>query len=158
MNMKHLIESAIFGASSGNEGRPHILLKTDIAKMIDNPGCEVILSDAGTGTEVRLGAGYQCAVETGWPMVMPQCTYESYRIMRGVSPEYIFDIGVFRDLALVGVVEITNKGSLGQSKVDGVLRRGMWLAEITVSGAREAMTQDRIGGIFHLQCGRVVTP
>lgn len=142
---------------SDNEGERHLLGKARLVTLLNEfPKLNKLFTCGDQ--ELRINQGIQAAPEVGWPKVMPRCTYDTYRIRRGEPPEYIFDVGVFRDNELIGVCEILNKSKTYLPKLAGVLRSGLWLVEVSVRDLAWAVRADREPGLIHLPCVKVYSP
>jgi hypothetical protein len=120
-----------------------------------NSGCPVTFSHDRSHHRVY---GAKAELEVGWPMVMPRCTYDSYWLRRRCAPDFIFDLGLFIDNELVGIVEITNTCPLRPGKIKEVLMRGIWLAEVSVDTVERLRIDDRQPGLIQVPCSRLRLP
>jgi hypothetical protein len=142
---------------SDNEGDAHLLGKARLVSLLNAfPSLTKVFTCGDI--ELRIGSGVQAELEVGWPKVMPRCTFDSYRIKRGETPDYIFDVGVFRDNELIGVCEVYSASRTYAPKVAGVLRSGLWLIEVAARDLSRAVRADRPAHLVHIPCAKVFRP
>lgn len=148
---------AVQDTRSDSEGYKHVHGKARMVSLLNEfPGLTKLFTCGDE--EIRLGGGIQATPEVGWPKVMPRCTFDTYRMKRGEPPEYIFDVGVFRDNELIGVVEILNASKTYLPKLKGVLRSGLWLIEVSCRDLTFATRAERPDGLIHIPCVKVFKP
>ncbi len=128
---------------TGSEGRSHSEGKNNLCKILNEGEITIIFND--TNNEIRLVRKddedsklndrvlkpYRCALEVGWPGLMENCTGPSYCEKFKTYPDFIFDIGVFSSERLVGAIEIAATHRCGIKKLEGILRSGLWLIELS---------------------------
>jgi hypothetical protein len=155
MKLSDLIQAQAL--RSDTEGDKHVLGKARLVTLLNEYPGLIKLFTCGD-EELRVGGDVKAEPEVGWPKVMPRCTFESYWAKRGEPPEYMFDVGVFRDNELIGVCEILSASKTYLPKLKGVLRSGLWLIEVSCRDLSRATRADRPDGLIEIPCVKVFKP
>lgn len=122
------------------EGGRHRRAKYEILELLRAQRACVTFTDGETEIQIvppYIQAGNletiivadRVAHEVGWPGVMDNCEPVVYRRKFGCSPQWIFDIGVYANGRLSGVIEVTSHNHMKADKLDGIMEAGLWLVD-----------------------------
>ena len=151
------------------ESYRHRIAKCELADRLRNPDMTVVFSDGhermdmlSVDSPAALSpSAYRpdhIAVEVGWPGLMEDCTFQSYIRRFKRPPEYIFDIGVFLDGRLDGVIEITKSSHIPPAKLWAISNAGLWLADVPADAVWTAIRRSQEPCHMQVHCSKVWVP